>query len=134
LGLFEKSLLSCGIRNFHILGKNISFWRNSIKIQLLQDFLKNINTDYILVSDSADVVIVNNIHQIVKIFQTMNCQACFNAEKQHWPTTLPNSTFEFEKNTHPKSFLNAGLWISETNYAKKLIQLVQMEISFIQNS
>ena len=117
-GLFEQSLERAGIQNFVVLGNGIKKWMNKLKIQLLQSFLPQITTKYVLSSDSSDVLLVRPLNGITEDFDKFNCQMLFNAEKNIWPTDLPADIVKFERDRTASifPFLNAGLWIARTEF------------------
>ena len=119
LGTFEKSLEKCGC-TYTVLNHS-GTWTNIKKIDLLKDFLPQIKTKYILVSDSSDVVILRNLEKFVEEFLKFKKHAVFNAEKQIWPPDLDNSIVKFEEKKHPGHYLNAGLWFGETKFAKEIL-------------
>lgn len=121
LGTFEKSLDLSGL-SYEVLGSNVKQWQNKMKISLMYDFIKKVNTPYVLFSDSSDVILIRPINDLIKKFKSLNCKACFNAEKVNWPLDLPKNIIQFEKSLHPYLFLNAGLWIAESSFAKILIE------------
>jgi len=123
-GTFEQSLLRAGIDNFHVLGKGITSWINKLKIPLLELFLQDLKTEYILSSDSSDVLLVRGLEGIIDDFRDFNCEMIFNGEKNIWPIDLSGTIIEFEKRAAGDSlfpFLNAGLWIAKTDFIKSKI-------------
>lgn len=125
-GTFENQLLSNGIKDFNVLGNNVENWQNRMKIELLKDFLPNIKEEYILISDSCDVLTLRNIQNILKDFLKLSCKAVFNGEVNQWPPMTPEDIVAFEK--EKGLFLNAGLWICEKSFCSKILDLV-LELS-----
>lgn len=119
IGLLEKNLLNHGISDFYVLGKEIKNWKNKCKLQLLSDSLKTIKNEFILVSDSSDVVVLKDLNNIIKDFIKLNCQAIFNGEKRQWPLNITKEIDEFEK-TQPL-YLNAGLWMAYKRFAETML-------------
>jgi hypothetical protein len=120
-GTFENSLIKAGITNFIVLGQGIKNWMNKLKIELLKKTILEIKTEYILSSDSSDVLLVNDLNDLIPKFENLNCKMIFNAEKNIWPTDLPDEIINFEKSTANSNifpFLNAGLWMGKTNFIK----------------
>src|SRR5690348_11828376 len=68
-GTFEKSLIKAGITQFTVLGSGIKNWMNKLKIQLLTNAIKTIKTNYILSSDSSDVLLVDDLTDIIEQFE-----------------------------------------------------------------
>lgn len=120
LGLFEESLRASDIEDFTVLGGAADEWRNAMKIRLLLDFLDSGRArDYVLMADSADVLLCNDLSSVVPAFQSFGCGALFNGERRHWPSFIP----PFEEETAPAEyfqFLNSGVWIAEAAFAREL--------------
>lgn len=120
LGLFEDSLRRNGIDDVTVLGGAVGDWRHNIKINLLADYLNTAAVkDYVLVADSADVILADDIGPLVERFKTFGCRALFNAERRHYPPDLP----PFDEQVAPGEYfpcLNSGLWVAETPFAREL--------------
>lgn len=130
----ESSLKAAGVE-FVVLGKDVINWKNRIKVNLLNEFVEKVDTEYLLVSDSSDVVIVRDISSIVSDFLEFKCDALFNAEKMIWPLNLDVDIINFERSLHASLFLNAGLWIGKTRFAKEITDhILKTEIGDKSNS
>jgi len=120
LGLFEESLRRNGVEEIAVLGGAIADWRHNLKINLLADYLTTAAVkEYVLVADSADVILANDLEPLVQRFAAFGCRALFNAERKHYPADLP----PFDEEVAPGEFfpcLNSGLWIAETAFARQL--------------
>jgi hypothetical protein len=120
LGLFEESLRRHGIDEITVLAGTVSEWRYDLKIKLLLEYLTSAAVkDYVLVADSADVILTNDIGPLVEQFKACGCRAVFNAERRHYPRDLP----PFDEEVAPGEFfpcLNSGIWIAETAFAREL--------------
>lgn len=119
LGALEQSLSG----ELVVLGQGLEDWKNKAKIQLLYDALPSVKSPYVLVSDSSDVIAIRNLHDIVAKFESFHCRALFNAEKNKAPADVADDIFEFEMQVAVDKefpFLNAGLWIADTAFAKVL--------------
>ena len=119
LGLLEESLDLFGIK-YTVLGYGIKEWKNSMKIELIDEFLKKVETQYVLSCDSSDVFLINKFDNICKIFENIGCEALFNAEKNSWPIDLPQEIIKFGNSLNENYFLNAGLWMSTTQFAREI--------------
>lgn len=120
LGTLERSLQLSNI-TCTVLGGDVREWQNKIKISLMADFISKTQTPYVLFADSSDVVLINHLSNLVCKFKQMGCRAVFNAEKKNWPFDLPKEIVDFESSLHPFLFLNAGLWIADSEFARTLI-------------
>lgn len=116
MGLFESFVDGCCV-----LGSEIKEWQNKMKILLLFDFLGSVETEFVLICDSSDVFVVNRLDYLVEGFQEESCGACFNAEKRNWPYDLPEEIVCFENTKHPGMYLNAGVWMAYTEFAKFVV-------------
>lgn len=123
VSLFESIADLCQLK-YDVLGKSVKKWSNKVKVNLLNDHLKSVSTDYILVLDSSDVFLLRSLEGIVKEFKQHDCQALFNAEKIIWPLDLSEEIKSFEESIHPGFYLNAGAWIAYSKFAKELLQIV----------
>lgn len=133
LGTFEKSLDRCGCE--YTVLRSLGKWKNINKIHLLKNFLPSIKTKYILVSDSSDVVILRGLETFIEDFNKFNKKAIFNAEKIIWPPDLDSSIKKFEEKKHSGHYLNAGLWVGELEFAKKILaSSVPLKIGQYENS
>lgn len=120
LGLFEDSLRRNGISEVTVLGGGIADWRHNLKINLLLDYLNTgAAKDYVLVADSTDVILANDLGPLVERFKTFGCRALFNAERKHYPADLP----PFDEEVAPGEYfpcLNSGIWVADTAFAMDL--------------
>lgn len=97
-------------------------WNNTKKIKLLKDHSKKIDTKYTLVADSSDVLLLRKLDHLIKDFESFNRKAVFNSEKQNrWPPDLDPEVVEYENTLNTKMFLNAGLWMTETDFLAELL-------------
>jgi len=120
LGLFEESLRRNDINEIAVLGGATPDWRNSFKVRLLLDFLSTAEVrKYVLIADSADVILTSDLRPLIERFKTFQCEAVFNAERRHWPSFLP----AFDEEVAPGEFfpcLNSGVWVAEASFAREL--------------
>ena len=121
LGLFEESLRRSRIQEITVLGGGVTTnWKNSLKIGLLLNHLDTGRVrDYVLVADSADVILTNDLRPLVELFKTFNCRAVFNGERKHWPADLP----PFDEQVATGEFfpcLNSGVWVADASFAREL--------------
>jgi hypothetical protein len=103
-----------------VLAATLTEWRYDQKINLLLDYLTTGPVkDYVLVADSADVVLANDIAPLVQRFKALGCRALFNGERRHYPRDLP----PFDEEVAPGEFfpcLNSGIWIADAPFAREL--------------
>lgn len=123
--ILEKSLniLRCP---HTVMGRNItdSQWRNVVKIQLTNEFLENVDTKYVMGVDAFDALFIKHPNHVIKRFQALNVPMLFNASSMHG-LTFQSEQLEWEKSLYPDRvfrYLNAGVWIGETEFVKKFFQ------------
>lgn len=120
LGLLEDSFRRSGLTDIIVLGRGTTDWKNSYKIQLLLDYLNGGSARaYVLVVDSADVILANDLGPLIDRFRTFECRALFNAERRHWPADLPPFDEQSAKGEYFPC-LNSGVWVAETAFAREL--------------
>ena len=123
LGLLEKSL-----KNYPVLNcaeKYNGKWANNKKMLLLANEINNIKTPYIIGSDSADVIFIKSPIEVLQRFKKLNVKMVFNCEKYFYPDIEETQEYKCFQDkigyNNPYKYLNAGLWIAETNYIKNII-------------
>ncbi|MBI4485357.1 MAG: hypothetical protein HY655_05045 [Acidobacteria bacterium] len=120
LGLFEESLRRSGVDEIAVLGQAVTEWKHNLKINLLLEYLNTAAVkDYVLVADSADVILTNDIEPLVERFKAFGCRAVFNAERRHYPGDLP----PFDEQVASGEYfpcLNSGIWVADTSFAREL--------------
>lgn len=121
--LLINSLNRFGIKS-RVLGANIHHWQNRFKIQLLANELESITTKHIIVSDCSDVLMLRPLKGMIAEFESFNADAVFNAEVNIWPIYLDQAIIDFEESIAKTElkFLNAGLWIARTEFAKIMVK------------
>lgn len=102
------------------------------KITLLQEKLKEIDSDYILFTDANDVVCLQSLKPILNSFDLEN-HVIVGREKNQWPMvsnkpTWPNYTDYDEEHLNSKTFINSGVVLAKK---EKYIELLQSMIDNI---
>jgi hypothetical protein len=121
-GSFEQSLSRMGYECF-VVGQEIVKWNHIHKIALTQKAMKEVRTEYVMACDSHDVVFLGDPLVVLEHFKGLEgCQMLFNAEKNHWPKTWPTRAFEESNARKPFCYLNSGVWIAKTSFAKELAE------------
>ena len=125
-GILEISLNRLGIP-YTILGKNINSWKNIHKIKLLNDALDEIDTEYTLVLDCFDVIVIRHLSAVIGMFQQHDCKMLFNCEAVFFPdfgenfiTTSFKEKERFLSNSI-RPYLNSGMYIAETAFLRNLM-------------
>jgi hypothetical protein len=121
LGNAEMSLNKLSVP-FTVLGQNTTNWKNTLKPVLARQFLQNSKKKYVLSLDSSDVLVLQHPNKIVEFFKTQNCKILFNAEATPFSNMkgpIPDKWKQYEESLSQDLFryLNAGVWIAETEYA-----------------
>lgn len=118
-GILEKNLDRLKIE-YTVLGQQIKNWNNILKLQLTNDFLKSVETKFVMGLDSIDVIVLNPC--ILDKFNEFNCKLLFNGQNYCYPKNRNNNEiyeFVLKEQKEFNSNLNAGAWIGETNFCKK---------------
>lgn len=125
LGTFENSLNDLP---HYVLGSGCKDWSNVKKIDLLIDFLYSIDTKYTLYADSSDAILLGDPAFILDNFKKMHCKMLFNAEKNFWPPEMEAiKKFEESKSKPPFQYLNAGVWIGETDFCREVFSTAKLQ-------
>jgi hypothetical protein len=109
LRLVEKCYLAYGM-DYVVLGKHVAHWSWLKKIDLVLTWLATCNTDYIVVTDANDVLLIGNPSPIVEYFNEYDCDVLFCNTVADWPPHEEYRLFEsITYATHPlHSHLSAG--------------------------
>jgi hypothetical protein len=130
-GCFERSLDALGL-DYFVLGKEVIEWRNIIKIALSYEFLKRVETTYVMAADSRDVLLLDDPRRLVERMEALpGCLMLFNAERNHYPRQCRTKAFErrvFEQSTSLElsggakyfQYLNSGAWVARTDFCRPL--------------
>lgn len=108
--------------NYTVLGKEITIWKNPLKIKLLKDHLKKVKTNFVLVLDAEDVIVIKTLENIIEQFLNFNCSVLYNASCFIYPGLCAHTINE---ERFSKSFfrhLNSGCFIGYTNFCKELYE------------
>ena len=107
------------------------------KIKLLHEYMPYVKTKYVMALDATDIMISTDNRgelwqNLIKVFEDMNCNMVWNAEKNSWPNStefdaLKNELSimrQFEEKLYflhldsPYCYLNSGAFIGHTTYVK----------------
>ena len=133
-GCLEASLIHTGFNMdmFYSLGEHIRDWQLHLKLGLVNDFLEQVTTDYVLFCDSHDVITFG-LKGIVDKFKPFGCNMLLNADVIFWPrvedyTGSPPDVLlqrEWEYSLCPDGrypYLNSGVWIADIEFAKRFFK------------
>ena len=96
-------------------------WKNLYKIKLINKFISNVNTKYIMVLDALDILLSEDIYKIIDIFNEMEYKIYYGSTINRYPKNelepknLINDKGDFK-------YLNSGTVIAETKYYKEFIK------------
>lgn len=124
---------------YRILGQEISVWSNTLKLKLLRDEIPKIKTKYIMLLDSDDVFLIDNISHIVNTFELyFECDMLLNAAQNFWP----KNWLKYEENEHEiyqfmnqignqigsrHKYMNSGAFIAKTIFLKEMLKELNIE-------
>jgi hypothetical protein len=130
-GCFEQSLNALGL-DYFVLGKKVVEWRNICKIILSHEFLKRVDTPYVLAADSTDVLLLGCPSRIIERLESLpGCSMLFNAERNHYPYRCHTKSFEKDifkratkkglgRESKPFRYLNSGAWVGKTEFCRAI--------------
>ncbi|HEX8137935.1 MAG TPA: hypothetical protein VF544_10125 [Pyrinomonadaceae bacterium] len=130
-GCFERSLDALGL-DYFVTGKKVIEWRNIFKVALNHEFLKRVETTYVMAADSSDVLLLEDPRRVIEKMEARpGCLMLFNAERNHYPSRCHTKRFEekvFAESTTLEvrsdrryfRYLNAGVWIARTDFCRSL--------------
>jgi len=109
-------------------------WVNINKYFLLKDFLLTTDLskyDYVVCMDATDVLINGDLNELIKYFETLNCNTLFNSETNmfHVKTTQPfqeeiNRNHGIDGINKRYKYLNSGFYITRKDELYKLVDFV----------
>jgi hypothetical protein len=105
------------------LGRNLPSWRNCYKLYLTADALSRVTTPYVMALDADDVLAVSPLHEILRTYQSFECDIVIGSEKQSWPNVESLARFERSIAESDYSYLNSGAWIGKTQACREFFQL-----------
>ena len=114
--------------SYSLIGKDIIKFTFYEKYKEIINFISSVETKYLMLLDSDDVFIIDQLDNLVETFEKeMNCQMLFNASISNCPIEKNNivckKQTEFEKSVVPEitpyKYLNAGIWIANVDFLKK---------------
>ena len=108
---------------YKVLGKDLLIWNNLEKFKLNILALSKIKTKYVMGLDSHDVLVLGSPLDIVKKFETMNCDLLFNSETYFYPDLAKEyyiiaKKFQDKVGNGKYRYLNSGAWIGKLDYCK----------------
>jgi len=114
--LIEKCYEAYGLHDYVVLGKEIAQWDWSGKVRPVLDYLESGRclSEFIVATDSNDVLMVNNPASIIDLFESYSCDALFCNTFVDYPPIKSYRELETLKYyTHPfHSHLSAGGYIA----------------------
>jgi hypothetical protein len=93
-------------------------WNNLKKIGYINTSLKEVETEYVLILDAADVLLTGSLEGIIERFNECGKKLLFNATKSNYPNLLIDRIADRDFRGEFR-FLNAGCCFGETQYAKE---------------
>lgn len=98
----------------HVNGAaDVTFWQNPLKIELAVEHTARINTEYTLLTDARDVMLVGRLDDIVDRFQRYDKRVLFAATKNNYPDVMIDRVRDRDF-MHPFMYLNAGCVFGRT--------------------
>ncbi len=96
------------------------------KIQLLLEYVKIINSDYLIFCDANDVTCMRSVDYLLDMFD-LEHQIIIGQEKNMWPTQEKRNTWEnytdyTQEHFTAKTFLNSGVILAKTSNFIKMLE------------
>lgn len=109
-----------------LVGSSINQFDGSKKYKEIIKFIPNIKTKYVMLLDSDDIFIIDELFNLVETYEKVyECNMLFQAESWNFPRGNPEMD-TFEKNivqdSNPYKHLNSGIWISNTKFLQSIYQ------------
>lgn len=101
-------------------------WNRYDKAKYVLEGLNNIDTEYTLVLDGNDTLIINNLDDLVDKFNSFNCKVLFNATCYNYPKMIIDDIVRRYMGRY--RYINAGVCFGKTEDLKWLYELVICEI------
>jgi hypothetical protein len=119
---------------YRILGSKVDRWSNSLKIKFLNDHLSNIKTKYFMLLDSSDTFMINDLLQMIQVFEASNCAMLLNAGQCFWPHWIDEmkeyQSFCDQIGDEMQSrhrYVNTGALIAETEFYKEIAKTFDVD-------
>ncbi len=111
------------------------------KIKRLYEYMPYVKTKYVMALDATDIIVSTDNRgelwqNLINVFEGMNCNMVWNAEKNSWPSTTSQHKLQeslakieqFERKLYKEHLdsdychLNSGAFIGKTEYVKGFYQ------------
>lgn len=96
-------------------------WLRQAKIVDLRREIEKVDSKYVLVSDSSDVVLLGNEDEIINKFKSRRCFIFMSAEKNCWPQPLMANCYP--KIQSPWCYLNSGSYIGRKEDVLEMLRI-----------
>jgi hypothetical protein len=133
--LLANSLSYLGVRDLVVLRPEPpdSEWRHAFKVSLLDQWLPQCKTEYVLAFDADDVLVFSDPAEMLRRFRSYDCQILFTTEPYDWPPHRDDlRAFEQEVINQPSGakqgfygvpfegrYINSGGFIAHRDYLAK---------------
>ena len=95
-------------------------WNNVLKISHILKCLEQINTDYVLIVDGRDTILVNNLdEEFLDKFKQFNCPIVYNGTPIAYPNIRIEPIQELIRIKGKQRYLNAGVCIGRKEALKE---------------
>jgi len=108
----------CKKNNVHIYNSALEEinWKNTVKIQHILKCLNEINTEYALILDGRDTLIVNNLlEDFIQTYKEFNKPIVYNGTSVAYPNVPIEDIKELIHIRGKQRYLNAGVCFGEKN-------------------
>lgn len=128
--VFEQNMDHLGI-SYKSYKVNETYY-HTMKIEFMYNQIKNnkIDTEYVLVCDTDDVIFIDDPQKTVNIFNEYECDILFMSTNWDYPydIAMPTQKEWVNKTMKQSRYLNGGVWIAKT---KNILDILERVMEFI---
>ena len=114
--ILETNLEYLGIDNLEILTDSRLPWRCTFKIEMINNYLPECKTKYILFCDAIDVIFIADPQEVLDIFYRSKCNMLFMSTKTSDGYSCMPDIYRWACDINKGRFLNSGVWVGETKF------------------
>lgn len=128
----------CDFNNIKLMNSEIALntkvWNAVDKITMIIEMLEQVDTEYTLILDGKDTIIVNDLDKdFINTYKEYNVDILFNADVSPFPSDyreyIPKEAIEY----HTK-FLNSGICFGKTNALLEMFREIQPIVKWNRNN
>lgn len=108
--------------NYINTAENETVWLNTKKIKYILESLEKVRTEYALILDGRDTIILNDLdEEFIEKFKSLKFDIIYNATTVQFPRNLVIEPLkQLMKIPYPRKYLNAGVCFGKVDSLKKM--------------